>query len=286
MTLTWQTDGQTWFLLPAQPRAVIHFLGGAFVGAAPQLFYSRLLEELARMDMAIVATPYTTDIDHAQLALSAMHSLHSSLQSKGLVKLPLFGLGHSLGCKLQILSCLTDPSVGAQRQGNILLAYSNAGLDQALPLLRLLVQTWPQQQVADLWRMWMGSSSPPVNLWVEFEPSPAETNRLIEEQYLVRNNLLMEFRQDDIDDIPLLYQQLRRKYPNHTQWQHLEGDHLTPLGLSYPFQAGEEFSPIDAFGQLLYQNLLAPNQQMIRNIQAWLAAQLAQSSQLRSESSS
>jgi hypothetical protein len=177
--------------------------------------------------------------------------------------------------KLQILSCLAVPSLGSQRRGNIFLAYSNAGLDRALPLLRLLAQAWPQQQLADLWRMWMGSSSPPVNLWLEFEPSPTETNRLIEEQYPVRHNLLVEFRQDDIDDIPLLYQQLCRKYQGHTEWQDLEGDHLTPLGFSYPFQVGEEFSPIDAFGQLLYQNLLAPNHQMIRSIQAWLATQLA-----------
>jgi hypothetical protein len=275
MAPTWQTDGHTWFLLPPQPRAVVHFLGGAFVGAAPQVFYSRLLEELARMGMAVVATPYTTDIDHAQLALNAAQSLHRSLQSKGLLELPLFGLGHSLGCKLQILSCLAVPSLGSQRRGNIFLAYSNAGLDRALPLLRLLAQAWPQQQLADLWRMWMGSSSPPVNLWLEFEPSPAETNRLIEEQYPVRHNLLVEFRQDDIDDIPLLYQQLCRKYQGYTEWQHLEGDHLTPLGFSYPFQVGEEFSPIDAFGQLIYQNLLAPNHQMIRSIQAWLATQLA-----------
>lgn len=275
MSPTWQTDGQTWFLLPSQPRAVVHFLGGAFVGVAPQLFYNRLLEELARMGMAIIATPYSTDIDHAQLALTAVQSLRSSLHRKALEHLPVFGLGHSLGCKLQILSCLTDPSVGAQRQGNILLAYSNAGLDQALPLLRLLFQTWPQQQVTDLWRMWMGSSSPPMNLWVEFEPSPTETNRLIEEQYPVRNNLLLEFRQDDIDDIPLLYQQLCRRFPGHTEWQHLEGDHLTPLGLSYPFRPGAEFSPIDALGQLVYQTLLTPNQKMIRHIQAWLMAQLA-----------
>jgi len=275
MTLTWQTDGQTWFLLPPQPRAVIHFLGGAFVGSAPQFFYSRLLEELARMGMAVVATPYTTDIDHAQLAFKAAQSLHRSLQSKGLMGLPLFGLGHSLGGKLQILSCLALPSLGSQRRGNIFLAYSNAGLERALSVLQALAQAWPQQQLSTLWRMWMGSSSPPVNLWLEFEPSPAETNRLIEEQYPVRNNLLVEFQQDDIDDIPLLYQQLRRKYGGYTEWQRLEGDHLTPLGFSYPFRVGGEFSPIDAFAQFFYQNLLAPNQRMIRSIQAWLAAQLA-----------
>ncbi|MFS8886066.1 DUF1350 family protein [Synechococcus sp. H70.2] len=283
MTLTWQTDGETWLLLPPQPRAVIHFLGGAFVGSAPQFFYSRLLEELARMGMAVVATAYPTDIDHAQIAFKAAQSFHRSLQSKGLMGLPLFGLGHSLGGKLQILSCLALPSLGSQRRGNIFLAYSNAGLARALPVLQALAQAWPQQQLSDLWRMWMGSSSPPVNLWLEFEPSPAETNRLVEEEYPVRNNLLVEFQRDDIDDIPLLYQQLSRKYGEHTEWQCLEGDHLTPLGFSYPFPVGQEFSPIDAFTQLLYQNLLAPNYLMIQRIKAWLLAQLAYSSQLRSE---
>jgi hypothetical protein len=275
MKPTWQTDGETWFLLPPQPRAVIHFLGGAFVGSAPQFFYSRLLEELARMGMAVVATAYATDLDHAQIAFKAARSLHGSLQSKGLMDLPLFGLGHSLGGKLQILSCLALPSLGSQRRGNIFLAYSNAGLERALPLLQVLGQAWPQQQLSDLWRMWMGSSSPPVNLWLEFEPSPAETNRLIEERYPVRNNLLVEFQQDDIDDIPLLYQQLSRKYGEHTEWQRLEGDHLTPLGFSYPFLVGQEFSPVDALAQLLYQNLLAPNYLLIQRIKAWLSAQLA-----------
>ncbi|MEN9204077.1 MAG: DUF1350 family protein [Thermostichus sp. DG02_3_bins_51] len=274
MALTWQTDGQTWFLLPSQPRAVIHFLGGAFVGAAPQLFYSRLLEELARIGLAIIATPYNTDIDHAQLALTAVQSLQSGLRRKALGHLPLFGLGHSLGCKLQILACLMDPSGGIQRQGNILLAYSNASLNQALPLLQLLSQAWPQQQLTEFWRMWMGSSSPPVNMWMEFDPSPVETNRLVEEEYSVRNNLLLEFRQDDIDDIPLLYQQLHRRFPNHTEWHPLEGDHLTPLGLRYPFQPGVEFSPLDALGQLVYQTWFTHNQAMIRCIQTWLMAQL------------
>lgn len=46
------------------PRALIHFLGGALLGAAPQLTYRYLLERLARKGYLIVATPYQLSFDH------------------------------------------------------------------------------------------------------------------------------------------------------------------------------------------------------------------------------
>lgn len=50
--------------LQQQPRALIHFLGGALLGAAPQLSYRYLLERLARRGYLIVATPYQLSFDH------------------------------------------------------------------------------------------------------------------------------------------------------------------------------------------------------------------------------
>ena len=47
-----------------QPRALIHFLGGAFLGAAPQLSYRYLLERLSSRGYLIVATPYQLSFDH------------------------------------------------------------------------------------------------------------------------------------------------------------------------------------------------------------------------------
>jgi acetyl esterase/lipase len=47
-----------------QPRALLHFLGGALLGAAPQLTYRYLLERLARRGYLIVATPYQLSFDH------------------------------------------------------------------------------------------------------------------------------------------------------------------------------------------------------------------------------
>ena len=47
-----------------KPRALIHFLGGALLGAAPQLTYRYLLERLSSKGYLVVATPYQLSFDH------------------------------------------------------------------------------------------------------------------------------------------------------------------------------------------------------------------------------
>ena len=49
-----------------EPRALIHFLGGAFVGAAPDLSYRYILEKLAERGFLIVATPYKLSFDYIE----------------------------------------------------------------------------------------------------------------------------------------------------------------------------------------------------------------------------
>lgn len=46
------------------PKALLHFLGGAFVGAAPHLTYNYLLSGLAEMGFLVVATPYPLGFDY------------------------------------------------------------------------------------------------------------------------------------------------------------------------------------------------------------------------------
>lgn len=62
--MNWRPVGQNWVLLPRRPVAVIHFLGGAFVGAAPQFSYGKLLEFLAAQGYVIIATPFINTLDH------------------------------------------------------------------------------------------------------------------------------------------------------------------------------------------------------------------------------
>jgi Protein of unknown function (DUF1350) len=50
-------------------KAVIHFLGGAFVGAAPHLTYSYLLNGLAEVGFVVVATPYPLGFDYLEVSI-------------------------------------------------------------------------------------------------------------------------------------------------------------------------------------------------------------------------
>lgn len=47
---------------------MVHFLGGAFVGAAPQLSYRSLIEALASRGVVVITTPFATSFDQLRVA--------------------------------------------------------------------------------------------------------------------------------------------------------------------------------------------------------------------------
>ena len=52
--MEWQELSGSWVLIPPQPIALIHFLGGAFVGTAPNVTYRWLLGELDKNGYGII----------------------------------------------------------------------------------------------------------------------------------------------------------------------------------------------------------------------------------------
>lgn len=69
--LGWRQMGGAWVRIPqrALPWGAVHFLGGAALGAAPQLVYDRLLSEICeRAQVAVIAVPYSPEQDHDKLA--------------------------------------------------------------------------------------------------------------------------------------------------------------------------------------------------------------------------
>jgi|AntAceMinimDraft_1070359.scaffolds.fasta_scaffold66453_1 hypothetical protein len=68
----WRQVEGAWVLAPpggVTPRAVVHFIGGAFVGASPQLTYRLFLEALtSRGSLLVVATPFGIGFDHLRIA--------------------------------------------------------------------------------------------------------------------------------------------------------------------------------------------------------------------------
>lgn len=262
--LEWQQIGECWIVSSPRPRAVIHFLGGAFVGSSPQIFFRGLLEQLARSGVGVIATGYTTDPNHAQIARSVAQQSRSAQHRLGWTDLPVFGLGQSLGGKLQILSCILDPESCAYRRGNILFAYNNSSLRDALP--------WGRWDLGPL-RHLIDTSSLATVLPEEFDPSPSSTNQLIQTQYAIAPHLLIRFERDTIDEIQPLYTLLRQKFADQVSLHQLPGDHGTGVSQPYPFRP-QQFSPLDAIGQYLYESLTRDTLTLTRTIQGWLDQQL------------
>jgi hypothetical protein len=227
----------------------VHFLGGAFVAAAPQTTYRRLLEFLAQRGYGVIATPFINTLDHRAIAKSTLLQFRNALiwlerRQRIPIDLPIYGLGHSMGCKLHLLigSYASD-----ERAGNILISFNNYSSSEAIPLVSSLN---------------LGDA-------VEFTPTPSQTNEIIRERYQVERNLLVRFTNDTIDQTPLLAKLLAH-YTDTLNCSVLPGNHLTPLGQDFNWQTGVDFSPLDALGQWMRQELFRELGMLERALLAWL----------------
>jgi hypothetical protein len=279
--MIWQEIYGNWVLVPPQPIAIIHFLGGAFVATAPQVTYRGLLEFLANQGYAIVATPFVNTLDHITIAQRVMRTSNLALdhlytkvlrRSSNYRPLPIYGIGHSMGCKLHLLIGSLFPQ---ERAGNILISFNNYPAKRSIPMVEQFSQfSKLTAQFASQLSSQFNSPLPPqfaAAFDVEFTPSPTETNRLIAESYQVPRNLLIKFTNDDIDQTRSLDQALQPRFPELTVVKILKGTHLTPLGQDVNWQAGKEFTPFDAIGQFLKQELSRDINQLKETILIWLS---------------
>lgn len=250
--MDWQEISGNWVLVPRHPVGIVHFLGGAFVATAPHLTYRWLLEQLAAQGFAVVATPFVNTLDHNAIAKSVLQSFDrtvAELHARSLLRrryLPIYGLGHSMGCKLHLL---IGSLFAVERAGNILISFNNFAARDAIPL----VQQFNHPAFA-----------------VEFTPSPIETNNLVQERYNVRRNLLIKFSNDTLDQSAALSELLEKRFPNMVTAKTINGSHTTPLGQDVKWQSGASFTPFDAVGQWFKQEMYRDLNQLKRTIILWL----------------
>ena len=259
MTMGWQEVSGNWILIPERPRAIIHFLGGAFVAAAPNVTYQWLLENLAREGYLIVATPFINTFDHSAIAQEvlttfnqAMHYLYKRVLPDR-DYLPVYGLGHSMGCKVHLL---INSLWEVDRSGNIFLCFNNYPAKRSIPFLEPVLDQVVQFNPA---------------FDVEFTPSPEKTLGLIQDYYPIAQNLLIKFRSDTIDQTRPLSEVLIRRFPDQTQIRILKGSHTTPIAQDYAWQPGQVFSPLDAIGQFMKQEFYRDLMVLKQELLAWLA---------------
>eukprot|EP00960_Hanusia_phi_P077457 768695-Hanusia_phi.AAC.12 len=129
---------------------IVHFIGGVFVGAAPKQAYSTFVEEMvSRARVVVIATPCAglTGMDHYKAAFEAAYKFAGATKAlQGELgsdifdpsELPTIGMGHSLGCKVQILINSMDDTkkiIGRDRAANVHIAFNNYDAKKSIPIL-------------------------------------------------------------------------------------------------------------------------------------------------------
>ncbi|XP_012088659.1 uncharacterized protein LOC105647254 isoform X1 [Jatropha curcas] len=262
-----------WVLKPriSRPKSVVHFVGGIFVGAAPQLTYRLFLERLVEKGILVIATPYASGFDHFFIADEVQFKFDRCFRflQETVQDLPTFGVGHSLG---SVIHLLIGSRYAVQRSGNVLMAFNNKEASLAIPLFSPVLVPVAQSigpflsQVASSPTVRLGAEmtlkqlenlSPPIMKQVlplveqlpplymdlvkgreDFSPKPEETRRLIKSYYGISRNLLIKFKDDGIDETSTLAQVLSSESAISSMLDMsirlLPGDHGLPLQQALP----------------------------------------------------
>jgi hypothetical protein len=133
----WEEVHGNWILSPPlsdePPRALLHFLGGAMVGASPHITYRYMLERLAEKGFLVVATPYQLSFDHLATCddVITRFELMAPTIARQYGALPVVGIGHSCGALLQLLITCLFPDT--PRAANALMSFNNKPVTEAIP---------------------------------------------------------------------------------------------------------------------------------------------------------
>lgn len=273
LRLKFQPVSFSWVALHPQPRGVIMFIGGAFFGSFPILFYRHLLETLYQEGYTLVALPFRFSLRHWQIAHSLLEEQHQ-LQKilPDLAKrygysasiyedvLSYQWLGHSLGCKyIALLELLSgcDDSVAAALPKELEEIYRNSAgiLNQSSVLLAPVLDgdlksAIPISALATLFN----------RLGVNVRPCRRETLSLIRQSSLFSHTAMISFNQDtiagslldsnpDTSDVLWLSQYLEQK---SSLIKGLPGKHYDPVGWRigpliadfYPLPQGKFIKPL------------------------------------------
>ncbi|KAJ7556748.1 hypothetical protein O6H91_05G096600 [Diphasiastrum complanatum] len=287
----WQEIQGAWVLWPikGEPIAIVHFIGGVFVGATPQLTYRLFLECLSERGFLVIATPFASGFDHLRIADEAQFKFDRcirAMRNDFVESLPIFGVGHSLGSLIHLLIC---SRYAVQRAGNVFLSFNNQGASKSIPLFSPVVVPMAQN-LGPLLAQFMSSPtirlgaemaikqfenlSPPLlkqvlplveqlqPLYMElangkdsFTPSVGEASQLIKSYYFVGRNLLIRFKDDVIDETPELAQMLSSysAVSSHLDMsvRTLPGDHTRPLQQVFPQVPSVMADAVSRGGELL-----------------------------------
>jgi hypothetical protein len=254
----------SWIAIHPEPKGVIQFIGGAFFGTFPTVFYSFFLQKLFDQGYTIIALPFRFSFRHWSIAIDLLKEqeiirkelLKTTNQNLDHNKFNLykdkskyFWIGHSLGCKYiallsgthwkqSIKSCIHNSD-------QIHSVISNIDLENASILNQPSLLIAPD--ISDT------ESAIPVEAIARFIdkiglgalPTRKQTQCLIEGSGLFNLTRLISFNKDTIagnqsdicksqerqekSDVLWFMKQLDKR--GEGRYLELEGKHLEPLGV-------------------------------------------------------
>ena len=189
---------------PPNPKKLIEFIGGSYLASKPDLTYRRFIKSLINKNYAVHVYKYTPRFDHQEIAIKAWKDFKNcrrSLSKRIGLSIPSIRIGHSLGCKLHLIS----PDGGRNCEKFISISFNNFSAGKSIPLLKKLSQK--------------------MEFTSEFSPSPNRTLRIIEKTYNQKNNLLIIFNSDELDQTDKLLSCLKARKEDNSKGIILKGTH-------------------------------------------------------------
>nr|GMD99243.1 uncharacterized protein LOC109153229 [Ipomoea batatas] len=273
-----------------KPKAIIKFLGGAFIGAVPEVTYSYLLELLASEGYLIICVPYNVTFDHSQISRRVFESNGALLQAL---------IGSYFSEKIP--------------KANVIISYNNRPASEAVPYFEQLgpvvgqllpvVETSPmysavQTASGNAWKMLLDAAETVVPNYdpeavvsltkfadqlpsvfnelaqgiAEFKPTPSENLECFKESYSVPCTLLVKFDFDAIDETDRLEEILKPRvesYGGKLEKVVLSGNHITPCIQEPRWEVGNVYTPADAIAQGIKSVSLNDTRRLGRIIANW-----------------
>ena len=240
------------------PKGVVFFIGGAFFGTFPTIFYRSLLKEIFNRGYTIIAFPFRLTFDHWSTAINLAEDRYE-IQQKLTEKAKGLGydyriyeenpnskdsnyiwLGHSLGCKyIALLELLTDlekqdfqldlgACVDDLQAESIIQLLSHVSLDKISLLNQPSILIDPV--ISDLDNaVPVKSLRRIVNRFIKVQPSRKESYCLINRSKLFRLTSIIDLNSSLSEDTVMRLKELLAA--NLSDFKSLPiGNHLAPLG--------------------------------------------------------
>eukprot|EP01023_Acetabularia_acetabulum_P043505 TRINITY_DN4345_c1_g1_i4.p1 TRINITY_DN4345_c1_g1~~TRINITY_DN4345_c1_g1_i4.p1 ORF type:complete len:383 (-),score=44.21 TRINITY_DN4345_c1_g1_i4:152-1225(-) len=282
----------------SSPKGVVHFVGGAFVGAAPKSTYSLMIDIIAQAGYSVITTPYALTFQHGECArklrndfLEAKYDIQRQGNYEYYVRdsLPVIGIGHSNGALMHLLmgSYFYQPTIG-----NVIISYNNKEVEGAIPVnldgLGSAFGGGAIETDSDLLQgeakgavRQVGSIITEVTQGLrDFVPTPQQSRTIITERYNVPNTLLVKFSIDDLDESEEMYDLLNKtQYDNGSQIRRdievlrVPGTHATPCGPDFNWEVQREFNVQDALLMVTKAASQFPIRNMMRFVIQWMDQQ-------------